>query len=127
MNTDTHHQIANDIWSICNLLRGPYKRNEYRKVFLDCLKHVDRERNVRLSTPEHLRFCSPVFAGARPWLCVQSFSTTPPTPLHDAHQGGYFLGFRHGRKPGHNPATLQTSARSGGFFVPAVWAARACQ
>ena len=22
------------IWSICNLLRGPYKRNEYRKVIL---------------------------------------------------------------------------------------------
>ena len=21
-------------WSICNLLRGPYKRNEYRKVIL---------------------------------------------------------------------------------------------
>jgi type I restriction enzyme M protein len=31
MSTDTHRQIANDIWSICNLLRGPYKRNEYRK------------------------------------------------------------------------------------------------
>ena len=26
--------FANDIWSICNLLRGPYKRNEYRKVIL---------------------------------------------------------------------------------------------
>lgn len=34
MSTDTHRQIANDIWSICNLLRGPYKRNEYRKVIL---------------------------------------------------------------------------------------------
>lgn len=34
MSTDTHSQIANDIWSICNLLRGPYKRNEYRKVIL---------------------------------------------------------------------------------------------
>lgn len=34
MNTETHRQIANDIWSICNLLRGPYKRNEYRKVIL---------------------------------------------------------------------------------------------
>jgi hypothetical protein len=28
MSTDTHRQIANDIWSICNLLRGRYKRNE---------------------------------------------------------------------------------------------------
>jgi type I restriction enzyme M protein len=26
--------MANFIWSICNLLRGPYKRNEYRKVIL---------------------------------------------------------------------------------------------
>jgi len=34
MNTDNHRQLANDIWSICNLLRGPYKRNEYRKVIL---------------------------------------------------------------------------------------------
>lgn len=34
MNTETHRQIASDIWSICNLLRGPYKRNEYRKVIL---------------------------------------------------------------------------------------------
>src|SRR5215216_4276512 len=30
----THHQLASFIWSICNLLRGPYKRNEYRKVIL---------------------------------------------------------------------------------------------
>ena len=34
MNVGTHGEIANFIWSICNLLRGPYKRNEYRKVIL---------------------------------------------------------------------------------------------
>jgi type I restriction enzyme M protein len=34
MNADTHQQLANFIWDICNLLRGPYKRNEYRKVIL---------------------------------------------------------------------------------------------
>lgn len=34
MSTDTHRQIANDIWSICGLLRGPCKRHEYRKVIL---------------------------------------------------------------------------------------------
>lgn len=34
MNTETHSQLANFIWDICNLLRGPYKRNEYRKVIL---------------------------------------------------------------------------------------------
>ena len=34
MNTQTHRELANFIWSICNLLRGDYKRNEYRKVIL---------------------------------------------------------------------------------------------
>ncbi|MDD4016743.1 MAG: class I SAM-dependent DNA methyltransferase [Kiritimatiellae bacterium] len=34
MTAETHAQIASFIWNICNLLRGPYKRNEYRKVIL---------------------------------------------------------------------------------------------
>jgi len=34
MSTESHSQVANFIWSICNLLRGPYKRNEYRRVIL---------------------------------------------------------------------------------------------
>ena len=34
MSPETHSQMADFIWSICNLLRGPYKRNEYRKVIL---------------------------------------------------------------------------------------------
>jgi len=34
MTVDTQSQLASFIWSICNLLRGPYKRNEYRKVIL---------------------------------------------------------------------------------------------
>jgi len=34
MNAATHSQIAEFIWDICNLLRGTYKRNEYRKVIL---------------------------------------------------------------------------------------------
>ncbi len=34
MTSETHAQLASFIWSICNLLRGPYKRNEYRKVIL---------------------------------------------------------------------------------------------
>ena len=68
MSTETHRQLANDIWSICNLLRGPYKRNEYRKVILpltvlrrfDCLlanppfgvewkqqqRHIEHERDT---------------------------------------------------------------------------------
>ena len=34
MSAETHSQIADFIWKLCNLLRGPYKRNEYRKVIL---------------------------------------------------------------------------------------------
>jgi type I restriction enzyme M protein len=34
MTAATHKQLADFIWSICNLLRGPYRRNEYRKVIL---------------------------------------------------------------------------------------------
>ena len=34
MSPETHSQLKNDIWEICNLLRGPYKRNEYRRVIL---------------------------------------------------------------------------------------------
>src|SRR6184192_2667196 len=52
MNAETHSQLASFIWSICNLLRGPYKRNEYRKVILpltvlrrfDCLLAPTKER-----------------------------------------------------------------------------------
>jgi hypothetical protein len=34
MTAETHKHPANFIWSNCNLLRGQYKRNEYRKVIL---------------------------------------------------------------------------------------------
>ena len=34
MTTETHTQLVKFVWSICNLLRGPYKRNEHRKVIL---------------------------------------------------------------------------------------------
>jgi type I restriction enzyme M protein len=52
MSPETHSQLANFIWSICNLLRGPYKRNEYRKVILpltvlrrfDCLLAPTKEK-----------------------------------------------------------------------------------
>lgn len=47
-----HREVANFIWSICNLLRGPYKRNEYRKVILpltvlrrfDCLLESTKDK-----------------------------------------------------------------------------------
>ena len=52
MNGETHSQLVNFIWSICNLLRGPYKRNEYRKVILpltvlrrfECLLEPTRQK-----------------------------------------------------------------------------------
>ena len=68
MNVRTHAELVSFIWSICNLLRGPYKRNEYRKVILpltvlrrfDCVlaetkeavlavdaTHKDRSENIR--------------------------------------------------------------------------------
>lgn len=59
MTVETHRQLANFIWDICNLLRGPYKRNEYRKVILpltvlrrfDCLLAPTREQVLK----EHAR------------------------------------------------------------------------
>ncbi len=52
MTAETHSQLVNFIWGICNLLRGPYKRNEYRKVILpltvlrrfDCLLAPTKEQ-----------------------------------------------------------------------------------
>ncbi len=52
MNAAQHSQIASFIWSICNLLRGPYKRNEYRKVILpftvlrrfDCILALTKDK-----------------------------------------------------------------------------------
>ncbi len=43
MNIRTHTELVNFIWGICNLLRGPYRRNEYRKVILPLtVLHVGR-------------------------------------------------------------------------------------
>lgn len=52
MTAENHSQIASFIWAICNLLRGPYKRNEYRKVILpltvlrrfDCLLEPTKQK-----------------------------------------------------------------------------------
>ena len=55
MTEQTHSQMVNFIWSICNLLRGPYKRNEYRKVIIpltvlrrfDCVLEPTRDRALK--------------------------------------------------------------------------------
>ncbi|MGA3050701.1 MAG: class I SAM-dependent DNA methyltransferase [Chitinispirillaceae bacterium] len=54
MTVQTHNQMAAFIWSICNLLRGPYKRNEYRRVILpltvlrrfDCILLPTKEKTL---------------------------------------------------------------------------------
>ncbi|MBS0166221.1 MAG: hypothetical protein JSR29_09075 [Nitrospira sp.] len=46
MAAETHRQIANFIWNICNLLRGPSKRNEYRKGILLLTVLFREEGNV---------------------------------------------------------------------------------
>lgn len=51
----------------------------------------------------------------------------PPRLSTMRTRGVTFLGFCHTRKSIQNPATLQTSARSGGFFMPIVRAAGACR
>lgn len=55
MTEQTHSQMVNFIWSICNLLRGPYKRNEYRKVIIpltvlrrfDCVLESTRDKVLK--------------------------------------------------------------------------------
>lgn len=49
----------------------------------------------------------------------------PPRLSTMRTRGVTFLGFAHARKPARNPAILQTSASSGGFFMPTVRAAGA--
>jgi type I restriction enzyme M protein len=52
MSPEKHKEMVKFIWSICNLLRGPYKRNEYRKVILpltvlrrfDCILAPTKEK-----------------------------------------------------------------------------------
>lgn len=54
MTVENHNALASFIWDICNLLRGPYKRNEYRKVILpltvlrrfDCLLAPAKEKSL---------------------------------------------------------------------------------
>lgn len=52
MSPEKHKEMVKFIWSICNLLRGPYTRNEYRKVILpltvlrrfDCILASTKEK-----------------------------------------------------------------------------------
>ncbi len=63
MNTQTHAELANFIWSICNLLRGPYKRNEYRKVILP-LTVLRRFDCVLAGTKEEVLVADAAYGGS---------------------------------------------------------------
>jgi type I restriction enzyme M protein len=70
---DTHSRMAGFIWSICNLLRGPYKRNEYRKVILPLTVLRRFDCVLEPTKPEILAACPAVADQSeniiRPKLC----------------------------------------------------------
>ena len=42
-----HREIANFIWNICNLLRGPYKRNEHKDGMTARIEENDSRKAVK--------------------------------------------------------------------------------
>src|SRR5882762_3317978 len=109
MTVETHSQLANFIWDICNLLRGPYKRNEYRKVILpltvlrrfDCLlastkSQVLKEHARIKGKPENVVRSLLEKVTGRPFynLARYDFSNLLNDPSHLApHLNGYINGF----------------------------------
>ena len=83
MNTQTHNELANFIWGICNLLRGPYKRNEYRKVILpltvlrrfDCVLAQTKEAVLSI-TEQHQGRSENVLRGLLEQASGRSFYNT---------------------------------------------------
>ena len=86
MNASTHRQLADFIWGICNLLRGPYKRNEYRKVILpltvlrrfDCVlaetkDHVLASARLHAQQSENVRHQLLTTAAERPFYNTSKF------------------------------------------------------
>lgn len=109
MTPETHSQLANSIWSICNLLRGPYKRNEYRKVILpltvlrrfDCLlaptkaKVLERHAAIKAKPESVVRSLLEKITG-RPFFNLSKLDI--PKLLDDPNQlapnlNGYINGF----------------------------------
>ena len=85
MNVRTHTDLANFIWSICNLLRGPYKRNEYRKVILpltvlrrfDCLLAPTKAAVLNTSETNSYRESSVLDALLRQASARPFYNTSP--------------------------------------------------
>ncbi|WP_419855296.1 type I restriction-modification system subunit M [Candidatus Poriferisodalis sp.] len=86
MNAQTHSELASFIWGICNLLRGPYKRNEYRKVILpltvlrrfDCVLADTKDdvlaaARLHASQSENVRHQLLVAASQRPFYNTSPF------------------------------------------------------
>jgi len=87
MTIETHQQLASFIWSICDLLRGPYKRSEYRKVILpltvlrrfDCLLEDTRDdvlaAHARMAgRPETVAAAELARVAGRPFYNTSPFS-----------------------------------------------------
>ena len=90
MAVDSHSQLASFIWSICNLLSGPYKRNEYRKVILrvtvlqrfDCL--LEPTKTQVLAEPPNIK--------AKPETVVRSLlEKITGRPFYHLSKSGYML------------------------------------
>ena len=94
MNARTHQDLAGFIWQICNLLRGPYKRNEYRKVVLpltvlrrfecvmeDTKEAVRRADKTSANLPEEVRHPLLLDTAGRDFYNVSPFDFT--TLLND--------------------------------------------
>src|SRR5271165_283462 len=85
MTVQTHQQLAAFIWNICNLLRGPYKRNEYRKVILpltvlrrfDCILAPTKDAVLK----EHaaLQFLHQIVRGDARYRCSRGCCTETVT------------------------------------------------
>ncbi len=76
------------------------------------------------------RICVPVarfFLAKGHAFAYNRLQQHPPRLSTMRTRGVTFWGFCHARKPAQNPATLQKSARSGGFFMPTLRAAGACR
>ena len=97
MNARTHQELAGFIWRICNLLRGAYKRNEYRKVILpltvlrrfDCV--IDDTRTAvrdayqtSLDLSEEVRHSLLLATAKRGFYNISDFSF--PTLLNDPNE-----------------------------------------
>ena len=114
MTAETHSQLASFIWSICNLLRGPYKRNEYRKVILpltvlrrfDCVlaatkADVLKEHAAIKAKPENI-----IYKGKR-LLVVDCLSSSSPVYLKNGNTEEFYV--RAGPSSAALPASEMTN------------------